>query len=281
MGAALFGRRSFIFLFHYVCFEYHLIGKNITMVEQAITTVQPGRQHDEVYISIVIPAYNEEKRIGCTLEQVHAYFTFCGDAFEIIVVDDGSNDGTEFLARRLARELGNIYLVSYAPNHGKGYAVKQGVLASHGRFVLITDADLSTPIDESEKLLTVCRGSADVAFGSRALPGSKIEVNQSMARRIMGRVFNLMVRVLAVPDVKDTQCGFKCLKGDIARELFAEQVTERFAFDVELLARAKKTGRDIAEVPIRWLNMGSSTVRPLTDAYDMFRNLIKIRRLLK
>ncbi len=258
-----------------------LLEKKITMVEQAITIVQPEHQQNEIGVSVVIPAYNEEKRIGCTLEQIHSYLASRPDTFEIIVVDDGSSDGTEFLVRRLARELGNICLVAYTPNRGKGYAVKRGVLASSGRFVLISDADLSTPINESEKLLAACRGTVDVAFGSRALPGSKIEVRQSIGRRVMGRMFNLMVRVLAVPGVKDTQCGFKCLKGDIARKLFTEQVTERFAFDVELLGRAKKGGRQIEEIPVRWLNMGSSTVRPLSDAYDMFLSLLRIRRLLK
>lgn len=232
------------------------------------------------HLSIVIPAYNEEKRIGKTIERVHSYLSSKGYSFEILVVDDGSTDGTESLVRKLSEQLENIALISYRPNRGKGHAVKKGVLASKGKFVLISDADLSTPIEEADKLLALCEGQVDIAFGSRALPDSRVEIEQGFIRRIMGRTFNLLVRALALPGVRDSQCGFKCLKGEAARDLFSMQVTDGFAFDVELLARAVKQGYRIQEVPIRWLNVASSTVHPFRDAITMLRDLLKVKRLL-
>ncbi|HEY3375448.1 MAG TPA: dolichyl-phosphate beta-glucosyltransferase [Candidatus Aquicultor sp.] len=251
------------------------------MVNSAAVLEQFRHWDDTAYISIIIPAYNEEARLERTLRHVHAYFASRPQRFEIIVVDDGSADGTPFLAKRLAKDLGNIDLVTYSPNHGKGYAVKRGVLASHGQFVLISDADLSTPIEETEKLLAMCQGGTDVAFGSRALPESQIDVPQSFARRTMGRMFNFMVRAIALPGISDTQCGFKCLRGDTARSLFANQETERFAFDVELLLRARNQGCKIREVPVRWLDSEASTVHPISDAHEMFVSLLRIHRRLR
>mgnify|MGYP005839984897 CR=1 FL=1 len=236
--------------------------------------------HGENYISVVIPAYNEEKRIGGTIERIHFYLSSRELQFEILVVDDGSADSTPALVSELARELENIVLISYRPNRGKGCAVKTGVLASRGRFVLVSDADLSTPIEEADKLLELCKGRIDVAFGSRALPDSRVEIEQGLLRRIMGRIFNLLVRTLALPGVRDTQCGFKCFKGEVARDLFSKQVTEGFAFDVELLARAVQQGYRIQEVPIHWLNVASSTVRPFRDSLKMLRDLLRVKRLL-
>ncbi len=232
------------------------------------------------FISVVIPAYNEEKRIGATIERIHRYLSSNYPSYEILVVDDGSTDSTEELVDELASKLGNITLIAYRPNRGKGCAVKRGVLASSGRFVLVSDADLSAPIEEADKLLRLCRGKVDIAFGSRALPESRVEIEQNLMRRVMGRTFNFLVRALALPGVRDTQCGFKCFKGDVARDLFSKQVTEGFAFDVELLARAVQQGYRIQEVPIRWLNVASSTVRPFRDSLKMLRDLLRVKRLL-
>ncbi|MCL6471830.1 MAG: glycosyltransferase family 2 protein [Firmicutes bacterium] len=251
------------------------------MVSRAQAARQPKHVATEKRVSVVIPAYNEEKHIVSTLRDVHEYLTRKKEPFEIIVVDDGSSDGTAFLVRRIATELGCIKLITYSPNRGKGYAVKRGVLSASGKYILISDADLSTPIDESDKLIALCRESADIVFGSRGLADSKIETRQTFSRFLMGRIFNLMVRVIALPGVYDTQCGFKCLKKDAAHSLFDSLVTNRFAFDVELLMRAKREGYVIKEVPIRWRDIQPSTVRPLSDAIEMFIHLLKIRRLLK
>ncbi|MCL4498701.1 MAG: glycosyltransferase family 2 protein [Chloroflexi bacterium] len=251
------------------------------MIESGGQLGHHAAQRATRYVSVVIPAYNEEHRIGSTLKRIHKYLTSQGLSFEIIVVSDGSTDGTEFLVARLSRELRGLALLHYKLNRGKGYAVKQGVLAASGRFIVVTDADLSTPIEESVKLLSSCERGVDIAFGSRALPGSEITVSQSFIRRVMGRGFNLIVQALALPGVKDTQCGFKCLGAAAARDLFSSQVTDGFAFDVELLMRAKRQGYRIQEVPIKWFDAPASTVRPFSDAFKMFRDVLRVRKLFK
>ena len=232
-------------------------------------------------ISIIIAAYNEEKRITPSLFKIKDYMDNQGLDYEIIVVDDGSNDRTSGVVRDVIPEIPHLRVIRYEVNRGKGYALKTGVLASKGDFVLLSDADLSTPIEELSKLLTLIKdNSCEVAIGSRALALSDIIKKQPWWRQNMGKVFNKIVKFIVLDDFEDTQCGFKLFSGDIGRALFNESVVERFAYDVEILARAKKKGHRIQEVPIRWINSPESKVNPLKDSFQMIFDLLKIRAIV-
>ncbi len=228
-------------------------------------------------ISIIIPAYNEEKRIIPTLKEIIAYFLHTRD-FEIVIVNDGSTDNTANVIREYIQEYNqkNIRLLDRKINKGKGKSVQEGILAAHGDPILYTDADLSTPIREYEKLKKYL-GDYDVIIGSRALPESQILVWQPWYRVFMGRCFNKIVRFLAVQKIHDTQCGFKLFTGEAARQLFSKQCLERFGFDVEILFLAQKRGYRIKEVPVEWINHSATKVRPIYDALQMFLDLLCIR----
>jgi len=229
-------------------------------------------------MSIVIPAYNEEKRIEGSLSETCAYMNDFGMEYEIIVVDDGSSDGTGRIVGRIAKDVRNVRLVRYEKNRGKGHALRTGVLVTKGDFVLVMDADLSTPMDELGKLMPyLAEGEFDVAIGSRALALSDIIRKQPWWRRGMGKMFNRIVKVLVIGDFSDTQCGFKLFRGGVARNLFGEAKIDRFAYDVEILARARKKGYGIREVPIRWINSPESKVDPVKDSLQMLADLVKIR----
>jgi len=229
-------------------------------------------------ISVIIAAYNEEKRITPSLFKIRDYMRSQGLDYEIIVVDDGSNDRTSEVVRDVIPDIPHLRDIRYEVNRGKGYALKTGVLASKGDLVLVSDADLSTPIEELSKLLPLINDkSGEVAIGSRALVMSDIIKKQPWWRQNMGKVFNKIVKFIVLDDFEDTQCGFKLFSGDIARTLFSESRTERFAYDVEILARAKKKGYRIQEVPIRWINSPESKVDPLKDSFQMLVDLLKIR----
>jgi dolichyl-phosphate beta-glucosyltransferase len=229
-------------------------------------------------ISIVIAAYNEEKRISPSLFKIKEYLTGQDMDYEIIVVDDGSTDRTRKIAADLIPDIPHLKVISYETNRGKGYALKTGVLASDGDVVLLTDADLSTPIEELSKLLPlISDGKYDIAIGSRALALSEIIRKQPWWRQSMGKLFNKIVKVLIVDDFRDTQCGFKVFSGDAARNLFSQAQIDRFAYDVEILALAKKKGYRILEVPIRWINSPESKVNPFRDSLQMLCDLLRIR----
>jgi len=229
-------------------------------------------------ISIIIAAYNEENRITPSLFKIRDYMHKQGLHYEIIVVDDGSNDRTSEVVRGVTPDIPHLRVIRYEANRGKGYALKTGVLASKGEVVLLSDADLSTPIEELSKLLPLIKdNSCEVAIGSRALILSDIVKKQPWWRQNMGKIFNKIVKFIVLDDFEDTQCGFKIFSGDIGRVLFRELVVERFAYDVEILARAKKKGYRIQEVPIRWINSPESKVDPLKDSFQMVLDLFKIR----
>ena len=228
-------------------------------------------------LSIVIPAYNEALRIGRTLDRIGDYLKEFGYSAEIIVVDDGSHDDTEKVVRNAAEKFPFIVLLQNGMNKGKGYSVKRGVLSSGGRFVLMSDADLSTPIVEIEKLFKELENGYDIAVGSRSVSGSKILKRQTWYRQLMGKTFNKIVQVVAVSGIRDTQCGFKLFKGDAARTVFARQRIERFAFDVEALYLAKKMGLRIREVPVVWVNSPDSKVSIFRDSLQMLWDILKIR----
>ncbi len=229
-------------------------------------------------LSIIIPAYNESKRIGSSIRQIKAYQRATGQDIELIVSDDGSTDDT---ASVVAQAVGDwkVGVLRSAGNRGKGHAVRQGVLASHGDIVLFCDADLSTPIEEADKMMRVLENGADIAFGSRALPDSDVQVHQNILRETMGKAFNVLARFAAFRDIHDSQCGFKCFKGDAARKLFAKAKLDGFCFDAEIAFLAQRAGYRIQEVPVIWRNSPQSKVHILADPLKMFLDLLRIRWL--
>lgn len=235
-------------------------------------------ESSELALSVVIPAYNETARLEPTLRRVIDYCrAHCPD-FEILVVDDGSTDGTPDLVERIAAAERGVKLIALGANRGKGAAVRSGMLAARGREVLFSDADLATPIEELDKLRQRLADGCDIAIGSRAAPGADIRVRQHPMRELMGRTFNLMVRVAALGGIRDTQCGFKLFRRDAARDLFGRARLDGFAFDVEVLWLAR--GRyQVAEVPVVWSHVDDSKVSPGGDAARMFVDLLRIRWL--
>jgi dolichyl-phosphate beta-glucosyltransferase len=232
----------------------------------------------EPYLSVVIPAHNEVERIGPTLERVLEYLGRQDYGFEIIVVDDVSQDGTARVTARFQRRDGRLRLLQRTADPGKGAAVQAGMLAARGRRVLFSDADLSTPIEECEKLLeAIEREGYDIAIGSRGLPQSDLRVRQPWYREGMGRIFNLMVRAVAVHGIRDTQCGFKLFRGEVVQDLFRRQTVMGFAFDVEILYIALKRGLRVKEAAVTWINSPRSKVDPIRDSLRMIRDMIGIR----
>lgn len=229
-------------------------------------------------LSVIIPACNEERRLGPTLQQVCSYCARQGQPFEILVVDDGSTDGTADIARRAAAGHPELRLLRNERNMGKGYAVKRGMLEAHGEYRLFTDADLSAPIEEVEKLLPWLEQGYDIAIGSRSVPGSNVVSHQPAYRETMGRVFNRLVRSAILDGIIDTQCGFKCFRGDSAQTIFARQTLTGFCFDVEVLYIGKQLGCRIREVPVTWSHCAETRVNLVTDSLRMLRDLLTIRR---
>jgi dolichyl-phosphate beta-glucosyltransferase len=236
------------------------------------------RKTEDVFLSVVIPAYNEEERIAGSLEKVLAHLEGKPFASEIIVIDDGSRDGTARAAREVLEGRIAHRVVRREMNIGKGLSVKEGVLASSGDVVLVTDADLSTPIEELDKFLAALEGGEDVAVGSRALPDSDIQVRQNLLRQTMGKVFNRLVRLFVLGGIRDTQCGFKAFRRGAARDLFSRLETAGFAFDVEVLVLCRKLGYGVREVPVVWLDSRPSRVRLVRGSLGMLKELWRIRR---
>jgi len=225
-------------------------------------------------LSIIIPAYNEAARLGPTLERILAYRSGRGLACEVRVVDDGSTDETAEVVAAFADRGVDLYRQDQ--NRGKGAALRAGVLASRGDRVLLVDADLSTPIEDLERLephLT----EAQVVLGSRAVPGANVTLHQPFYRELMGRIFNRLIRILGVRGFQDTQCGFKLLDGEAARRLFADLKTDRFAYDVELVWLARRYGYQVAEVGVTWANSPRSSVDPLKDSARMIWDVLVMR----
>ena len=228
-------------------------------------------------LSIVIPCYNEQERLPRTIEQVERYLDGKGVSYELILVDDGSSDGTRTVMDEAAGRNSFVRLEALPRNRGKGRALAEGVAVAKGSEILVTDADLSTPIDELPKLQAELDKGAGVAIGSRALPGSRVEVSQPVYRVLMGKAFNLLVQVVLLPGIWDTQCGFKLFRADVAHEAFAELTTDGFGYDPEVLYRAKRRGVKIAEGPVVWRNSAPTKVSPIKSSLDMFRHVLRIR----
>jgi dolichyl-phosphate beta-glucosyltransferase len=228
-------------------------------------------------LSVVVPAYNEEGRLQPTIDRIEEYLDGKRADYELILVDDGSADGTRAVMDAAARKHASVRVEVLPQNRGKGRALAVGVEAARGDPILITDADLSTPIEEVEKLHAALDAGAGVAIGSRALPASRVEVSQPLYRVLMGKGFNLIVQAVLLPGIWDTQCGFKLFRADVAHRLFASLVTDGFGYDPEVLYRARRQGVKIAEVPVVWRNSAPTKVSPVRSSLDMFRHVLWIR----
>jgi len=235
------------------------------------------KNNEDIYLSVVIPAFNEVGRIEKSIRIIEKFLTQAGYSYEIIVIDDGSEDRTWSILSELSEK--SLHLIPYKndKNEGKGYSVKRGVWLARGKFILFSDSDLSTPIEEITNLLPWFDKGYDIVIGSRGLKQSNIIVHQSFHRENMGRFFNWLVRLLIMNDFKDTQCGFKCFKRETIREIFIRQTIYRFCFDVEILFLAKLVGYKIKECPIQWINSPHSRVHTIKDPIFMMKDLLKIK----
>jgi dolichyl-phosphate beta-glucosyltransferase len=225
-------------------------------------------------VSIIIPAYNEAKRLPATLDSILAWMRTMSDPIELVIVENGSQDETTRVAQSYQDKF-PLYQLLHSIK-GKGAAVQTGILHSQGVYLFICDSDLSMPIEEVEKFLSCCRAGADIAIGSREAHGA-VRYNEPAYRHLMGRVFNTIVRIAAIPRLQDTQCGFKMFRQDAAKQIFSQLRITGWAFDVEALYLAGKQGYSIVEVPIDWYFNPDSRVDPIRDMWRMLSDLLKIR----
>jgi len=228
-------------------------------------------------ISVVVPAYNEARRILPSLERILTYMGAQHPDFELLLVDDGSRDGTAAAVQSHFAHHPALRIVSYASNRGKGYAIRTGALRAHGELVLFTDADLSTPIEELDKMLPLMAQGYDLVIGSRAHTQADIRLHQHFLRERAGKLFNVVVRLVVGLPFHDTQCGFKLFRRDTMQPVLEQLQIDRFAFDVELIAIALVLGLKVAEVPVIWVNSPESTVT-LRHGAQAYVHLCRIRR---
>lgn len=227
-------------------------------------------------LSIVIPAFNEAARLSTTIGAVLRYFKGKNWQFEVIVCDDGSTDDTATMVRHFLNDNHVRYLRTDI-NQGKGAAVRRGVLASQNAYILLCDADMSTPLEEIEKFLPIAAETV-VVIGSRALPDAQIVRRQAFYREKMGKTFNLIIRLVLGFSLRDTQCGFKLFPVKLAQEIFRDLHVQRFAFDVEVLLKVFQMNASCLEVPVRWINSTPSRVHLFRDSLRMVFDVIRIRR---
>ena len=230
---------------------------------------------DSPYLSVVIPAYNEEARIGVTLEKLLAYLNGQTYSWEINVADDGSKDRTPSIVREWESRDSRIKLLSL-PHAGKGWAVKNGMLAACGQLRFMCDADLAMPIYQLGGFITAMDDGYDIVIGSRQAPGAR-RFDEPAGRHMMGRIFNWTIRALAVGSFQDTQCGFKCFRDEAAEALFRQQQFKGFSFDVEVLHLAVRKRLRILEMPIDWYHQKESKVRPFIDSFLMLKDSLSLR----
>ena len=226
-------------------------------------------------LSIVIPAHNEEKRLPRTLEQVFAFLGQQSYAAEVLIVENGSTDRTFEIAEGFARRQRNLRVLQ-AEESGKGLAVRLGMLAATGQYRFMCDADLSMPIEEVNRFLPPVLAEFDVALGSREVRGAR-RFDEPMHRHLGGRLINFMIRLLILPLLQDTQCGFKCFRGPVAEHLFRRQTLDGWSFDIELLFLAYRGGYRVVEVPIDWYYRKESKVSAVRDALRMINDIFRIR----
>lgn len=232
-------------------------------------------ESDRPLLSVVIPAFNESARIIDTLDKLAGYLDAQEYFSEVLVVDDGSVDDTAGLVRRWAADRSNIFVISI-PHAGKGWAVRAGMLAARGSYRFMCDADLAMPVHWIGTFIERMESGLDIVIGSREAAGAR-RFDEPAYRHVMGRIFNRVVRLLAVSGFQDTQCGFKCFRAEVAEELFRLQRTRGMGFDVEILFLAVKRGLSIEEMPIDWYHQAVSKVRPGADTIDMLKDTIVIR----
>lgn len=235
----------------------------------------------ETSISVVIPAYNEQKIILEGLRRIEAYCGLKKWDWEIIVASDGSTDATHRLVSEwiAKRQDDRVKLFPREDNRGKGDAVRRGVLGAGGSLILVTDADLSAPIKEVDKLIRALDSGADIAIGSRAVRSPGCDIRQTFRRRLAGRIFNFFVQAVILPGIQDTQCGFKCFKASVGAELFRAQRLNGFSFDVEILYLARKRGYKIQEVPVMWSQGAGSKVSFLRDPLLMLKDIFLLKKI--
>lgn len=226
-------------------------------------------------LSLIIPAYNEAERLPKTLPPVIEFLDAQPYAAELIIVNNNSRDNTRAIAQEFAATRPYIQVLDEM-NQGKGAAVHSGMLAATGDYLFMADADFSMPVEEIAKFLPPALGDYDVAIGSREAPGA-VRYNEPQYRHFMGRVFNFYVKVLAIPGFEDTQCGFKCFRREVARDILPSQTIDGWAFDVELLFIALRRGYRVVEVPVDWYYGESSRVNPIRDSFNMIREVLRIR----
>jgi glycosyltransferase involved in cell wall biosynthesis len=229
------------------------------------------------YLSIVIPAYNESARIEQTLDRVMACIDAQGWDAEVLVVDDGSRDGTPDIVARWMKVFPRLHLIQNPGNRGKGYSVRNGLLQAAGEIVMFTDADLSAPMEEAERLIAALVGGADVAIGSRWMDRTRQTIQQPLYRQFFGRCFNWITRTVMGLPFKDTQCGFKAFRRPVAQVIFRLQRIERWGFDPEILFIARKLRYTVREVPVSWGHDERSRISYLKDGLKMLEEMAYIR----
>ncbi len=253
-------------------------GKAVLLIKQARVEVRKAEKQRQISLSIVIPAYNEQGHIGAAIRSIDEYVSAKPWRCEVIVVDDGSNDHTAAEAKQAAKKATiSVHVLRNHGNRGKGYSVRRGMLSAKGDFVLFSDADMSTPIQELDRLLPEARRGYDVVIGSRALKNSQIEVHQPLYRELMGKMFNLVLRTLELSHFPDTQCGFKLFSRRAVRMIFPLARINRFAFDVEILLIAQRLGLSIKQVPVHWRDSLPSKVSLYRDSSRMLFDVLKLR----
>lgn len=226
-------------------------------------------------LSVVIPAWNEEKRLAPTLPLIIQYLEKNFENYEILIIDDGSKDSTSEIAQKYKDK--KVRLIQNPKNMGKGFSVKLGMINAKYDPILFTDSDLATPIEETQKFIEVIQEGYDVVIASRNLEGANITVEQPKYRQVLGKAFPMIIKNTILQDVKDTQCGFKMFKKTAARKIFPRQTIKRWAFDVEILFIAKQLGYKIKEVPVTWTDKGDSRLSPIKDSLRMLNEVIKIK----
>ncbi|MBX3095771.1 MAG: glycosyltransferase family 2 protein [Fimbriimonadaceae bacterium] len=233
------------------------------------------------HLAVIVPAYDEQDRIGPSLARMTEYLRGQEFTWRLIVVSDGSTDDTEALVEQVAAEVPEVQLIAYKPNRGKGYAVRKGMLSAEADWLLFCDADLATPMEELEKLWPAVEDGTPIAIGSRPLRESQLEIRQPWYREFMGRAFNMAVQTLGIRGIADTQCGFKLFRHDACQEVFRRVKVDGFGFDFEALMIAHDLGLKIAEVPIRWQHKDGSKVSLVRDGIRMLRDLVRLRMMGK